>query len=166
MAWTCTHYNTDKTNTPESWVSLLRTSEPADQRRLIQPLQVELSERSIKACGTMRANREGMPSNFLSDKEMKRDDIASFSPKGIACVKWMDNRAVVFLSNFISPVENVHVQRRCAGNKQKMDVHCPLVLEKYNKFICGVDLMDQKKVTYEVDRRSKIKYYLRVFFIF
>lgn len=28
----------------------------------------------------------------------------------------------------------------------------------------GVDLMDQKKVTYEVDRKSKIKYYLRLFF--
>ncbi|KAH7973949.1 hypothetical protein HPB49_007629 [Dermacentor silvarum] len=35
-AWTCTHYNTDNANTPESWESLLRTSEPADQRRLIQ----------------------------------------------------------------------------------------------------------------------------------
>ncbi|KAH7948991.1 hypothetical protein HPB49_003980 [Dermacentor silvarum] len=36
MARTCTHYNTYNANTPESWESLLRTSEPADQRRLIQ----------------------------------------------------------------------------------------------------------------------------------
>ena len=28
----------------------------------------------------------------------------------------------------------------------------------------GVDLMDQKKVTYQFDQKSKIKYYLRVVF--
>lgn len=36
MVWTCTHYNADNLNTPETWESLLRTSEPEDQRRLIQ----------------------------------------------------------------------------------------------------------------------------------
>ena len=30
----------------------------------------------------------------------------------------------------------------------------------------GVDLIDQMKVTYEVDRRSKLYFYLRVFFDF
>ncbi|XP_064469969.1 piggyBac transposable element-derived protein 4-like [Ornithodoros turicata] len=128
-------------------------------------LQLQLSERDIKACGTVRANRKGMPKAFPSDKDMKRGDIASFSADGICCVKWMDNRAVVMLSNFISPVETVTVQRRCAGTKEKkVDVRCPLVVSEYNKGMGGVDLMDQKKVTYEVDRRSRIKYYLRVFF--
>lgn len=28
----------------------------------------------------------------------------------------------------------------------------------------GVDLMDQKKVYYEIDRKSKFKFYLRIFF--
>ncbi|KAH6937238.1 hypothetical protein HPB50_026043 [Hyalomma asiaticum] len=36
MVRTCTRYNTDSTNTLESWESLLRASEPADERRLIQ----------------------------------------------------------------------------------------------------------------------------------
>ncbi|KAG0431915.1 hypothetical protein HPB47_021326, partial [Ixodes persulcatus] len=36
MVWTCTHYNADNLNTPETWESLLRTSDPEDQRRLIQ----------------------------------------------------------------------------------------------------------------------------------
>ncbi|KAG0419488.1 hypothetical protein HPB47_004067 [Ixodes persulcatus] len=125
---------------------------------------VELSERDIKAFGTVRANRKGMRTNFPSDKEMKRGDIASFSVDGIACVKWMDNRAVLLLSNFISPVQTVLVQRQSAGRKEKMDVHCPLVVKEYNKAMGGVDLMDQKKVTYEVDRRAKIKYYLRICF--
>ena len=28
----------------------------------------------------------------------------------------------------------------------------------------GVDLMDQKTIIYEIDRKAKIKYYLRIFF--
>lgn len=42
--------------------------------------------------------------------------------------------------------------KRCFASKNG----CPLPLDCY--------LMDQKKVTYEVDRRSKVKYYLSVFF--
>ena len=34
----------------------------------------------------------------------------------------------------------------------------------YNDYMGGVDIMDQKKVTYQFDHRSKIKYYLRVVF--
>ncbi|XP_049275768.1 uncharacterized protein LOC125760115 [Rhipicephalus sanguineus] len=52
MVWTCTHYNTDNTNTPESWESLLRTSEPEDQRRLIQ--------RAVEA-----AVSQGIPADLL-----------------------------------------------------------------------------------------------------
>ena len=28
----------------------------------------------------------------------------------------------------------------------------------------GVDLMDEKKIVYEIDRKAKIEYYLRIFF--
>ncbi|KAH6929051.1 hypothetical protein HPB50_022526 [Hyalomma asiaticum] len=35
MVWTRMRYNTDNTNTLDSWESLLRASEPADQRRVI-----------------------------------------------------------------------------------------------------------------------------------
>ncbi|GBP81914.1 hypothetical protein EVAR_65091_1 [Eumeta japonica] len=33
-----------------------------------------------------------------------------------------------------------------------------------NKYMGGVDLLDQRKPCYEVDRKAKIKYYLRLFF--
>lgn len=52
MVWTCTRYNTDNTNTLESWESLLRVSEPADQRRLIQ--------RAVEA-----AVSQGIPADLL-----------------------------------------------------------------------------------------------------
>ena len=72
---------------------------------------------------------------------------------------------VVLLSNFICTQDEVsYVQRRRAGAAEKLRVPCPTIVTTYNKFMGGVDLMDQKKVTYEVDRRSKIKYYMRLFF--
>ncbi|KAH6942158.1 hypothetical protein HPB50_001505 [Hyalomma asiaticum] len=52
MVWTCTRYNTDNTNTLESRESLLRVSEPADQRRLIQ--------RAVEA-----AVSQGIPADLL-----------------------------------------------------------------------------------------------------
>ncbi|KAH6939431.1 hypothetical protein HPB50_017829 [Hyalomma asiaticum] len=52
MVCTCTRYNTDNTNTLESWESLLRASGPADQRRLIQ--------RAVEA-----AVSQGIPADLL-----------------------------------------------------------------------------------------------------
>ena len=47
-----------------------------------------------------------------------------------------------------------------------MKVSCPAVIREYNTYMGGVDLCDQMKVSYEVDRRSKVRFYLRVFFDF
>lgn len=58
----------------------------------------------------------------------------------------------------------MNVERRLKGSKDKVNIDCPKMVNEYNKYMGGVNLMDQKKVTYEVDRRSKIKYYLRLFF--
>ena len=105
-----------------------------------------------------------MPKKFKSDKEMKRGDIEYFSSGGISCVKWMDNRAVLMLSNFISPVEKSLVKRRKAGSAEKIYVTCPEMFMKYNRLMGGVDLMDQMKTTYQYDRKSSKKFYLRLFF--
>ena len=56
------------------------------------------------------------------------------------------------------------IERRVKGSKDKVNVTCPSVIQEYNQFMGGVDLSDQMKVTYEVDRRSKFRFYLRVFF--
>lgn len=66
----------------------------------------------------------------------------------------MDNKAVHFLTNFLSPIDTDTVKRRQAGSAQKIDVKCPKIVINYNKSMGGVDLMDQRKVCYELDRRS------------
>lgn len=127
-------------------------------------LQVELLSKRIFACGTCQSNRKNMPKHLKTDKEMKRGDMDYRSAEGISCVKWMDNRSVLMLSNFIPPTEKIKVSRRKAGTSERIQIDCPVVVKKYNSHMGGVDLMDQKKSYHEVDRRSKIKYYLRIFF--
>lgn len=127
-------------------------------------LQHKLMMQNTKACGTVRTNRKNVPKSLPSDKSMKRGDIHAVSTNGITFVKWMDTKAVHMLSNFISPVPTSTVKRRQAGTAQKINVTCPEVVMRYNKYMGGVDLMDQRKACYEVDRKAKIKYYLRLFF--
>jgi len=58
---------------------------------------------------------------------------------GVTCVKWMDNRSVLLLSNFL-PCSNddvTHVLRRHAGSSEKLRVPCPSIVTTYNKFMGG-----------------------------
>ena len=80
--------------------------------------------------------------------------------------KWMDNKAVILLSNCHDPRAVQQIDRRVKGSKDKVKVSCPTVTQEYNQYMGGVDLSDQMKVTYEVDRRRKFRFYLRVFFDF
>ena len=74
----------------------------------------------------------------------------------------MDNKAVYMASNYLSAFPTSDVKRRKKGSRQKETFKCPAVVKQYNEYMGGVDIMDQKKVTYQFDHRSNIKYYLRV----
>ena len=78
----------------------------------------------------------------------------------------MENKSVILLTNYFNPKETQQIERRVKVSKDKVKVTCPSVIQEYNQFMGGVDLSDQMKVTYEVDRRSKFRFYLRVFFDF
>lgn len=130
-------------------------------------LQWTLLDNGILSAGTVRINRKHLPkTNVPSDKFMKRGDVVSFQANGITFVKWMDNKAVFLLSNFLSETPYHTVKRRKKGSKEKEAVRSPDVVKEYNSHMGGVDLMDQKKVTYQFDHRSKSKYYLRIVYDF
>ena len=78
----------------------------------------------------------------------------------------MDSKSVILLSHYFKPKEMKQIERRVKGSKDKVKITCPSVIQEYNQFMGVSDLSDQMKVTYEVDRWSKFRFYLRVFFDF
>ena len=128
-------------------------------------LMLKLFEDGIYAAGTIKSNRKHMPT-LKADKQMKRGEHDWLECDTISATKWMDNRSVILLSNYHNPSVVQEIKRRVKGSKKKVKLSCPAVIREYNTYLGGVDLCDQMKVSYEVDRRSKVRFYLRVFFIF
>ena len=56
------------------------------------------------------------------------------------------------------------MQRRLKGSASKIPVNFPNGIKLCNSKMGGVDLMDQLKSAYQLDRRSKFRFYLRLLF--
>ena len=126
-------------------------------------LFMTLKNDGIYACGTVRANRKGMPRDFKSDKEMKRGDADFRHTHGLYAVKWKDNRSVHVLST-IDGTEMTNVKRRQRGQSEKVNEPCPKMISTYNDGMKGTDLMDQKTKPYCFDRKDSLKYYTKPFY--
>ena len=78
----------------------------------------------------------------------------------------MDNKSTILLSNYHDPRVVRDTERQVKRSKDKVKVSCPTVIYEYNQYMGEVDLSDQMKVSYQVDRSSKFSFYLRIFFGF
>lgn len=79
------------------------------------PLVQKLKLENTLACGTIRPNRKGLPTEMCIDKQMKRGEHDNkFLPGGISFFKWMDNKAVHFISNFHGSEVSICKQKRKA----------------------------------------------------
>ena len=54
--------------------------------------------------------------------------------------------------------------QRQKRSSSKIQVSCPDFFKLHNKGKGGVDLIDQKAEAYHFDRKSTIRFYLRIFF--
>ena len=129
-------------------------------------LQLNLSQRGLFSAGTVRINRKGLPKQdkVSTDKQMKKGDMVCYESKGIYYTKWMDSKGVHMLSYFLQAYPVQKISRKVKGSQTKQAVKCHNVVHQYNQGMGGVDIMDQKKVTYQFDHRSTHKYYLRLVF--
>ena len=128
-------------------------------------LILKLFKDGIYATGTVRSNRKHMPT-LTADKRMKRGEHDWLACDRISATKWMDKQSVILLSNYYNPSVVQEINRRVKGSKEKVKVCFPAVIHEYNAYMGGVDLCDQMKVSYELDQKSKVRFYLRVFFDF
>ena len=77
----------------------------------------------------------------------------------------MDNRSVLLLSSALEGMNDIlSVQRREKGSKTKSSVPCPKVVKLYSSGMVGVDLVDLRTAAYLLDRKSSVRFYLRIFF--
>ncbi|XP_043283530.1 piggyBac transposable element-derived protein 4-like [Venturia canescens] len=125
-------------------------------------LLTSLKQEKIFACGTVRKDRKDLPKNHKPDKDMKRGDCEyKTSPDGLVWLKWMDKKAVYFLSNFHDPLEMVTVKRK-EKDGSSTSIRCSKIVRDYNQHMGYVDNADQLKSTYARDRKSK-KWWQRIF---
>ena len=56
-----------------------------------------------------------------------------------------------------------NVMRRSKGSATKTPVSCPNIIKMYNVSMSGVDVIDHKTAACRLGRKSKIRFYLRIF---
>uniref|UniRef100_A0A3B4UI05 PiggyBac transposable element-derived protein domain-containing protein n=1 Tax=Seriola dumerili TaxID=41447 RepID=A0A3B4UI05_SERDU len=107
------------------------------------PLLEHLNGRGIHYIGTVRMNRGRGSWDFRVNQDNN------------IIVRWCDNKAVNLLSSFIGiePVGNV--KRWDRKSKTHIMVPRPAIVEAYNKFMGGVDLLDMLSALYKFSFRSR-----------
>ena len=110
------------------------------------------------------AASEQMPT-VKPDKGMKRGDVDVQYSENIICCKWYDNKAVMLLSTNLEGMDSCsNMMCRTKGSANKIPINCPNIVKLSNNGMDGVDIIDQKTAAYRLDRKSKFRFYLRIFF--
>ena len=96
---------------------------------------------------------------------MKRGDYQCKFYNHVACIKWYDSKSMMLVGSHFEEITSISaVQRRLKGSSSKIPVNCLNGIMLYNSKINEVDLMYQLKSEYQLDRTSKFRFYLCLFF--
>ena len=124
----------------------------------------KLLDQNIYAIRTVHENRKQMP-KVVEDKKTKRGDCEFLYLKNVMAFKWVDNRSVLLVSTALEGMDNVlPVPRKEKGSARKSAISCPTAVQLHNNCMGGVDFMDQTAAAYQLDRKSSVRFYLRIFF--
>ncbi|KAJ8876696.1 hypothetical protein PR048_021143 [Dryococelus australis] len=104
-----------------------------------------LSEKGMKGTGTAKINRMGK-CHTADKKVMHKCERGSY--EAISAVAWRDNNVVYTLSNEhgVQPVQ--YANRYSSRENKSLQVTQPNAIHKYNKFMGGVDLLDNNISNY------------------
>lgn len=78
----------------------------------------------------------------------------------------MDNKSMILWSNYQDPRAVHYIERWIKRSKDKLKVSCLTVIYEYNQYMGGIDLLYHMKVSYGVDQRNKLRFYMQVLFDF
>lgn len=101
-----------------------------------------------------------------TEKELKKEgrgasDAVTEMKTGVNLIRWMDKKAINFISTYKSIEPRGTALRWNTEEKKNTEVERPDVVAEYNRFMGGVDLADMLLELYRVDRKS-FKWYFRI----
>ncbi len=109
------------------------------------------------ACGTVRANRKGMP---VFTGKMGKGQVECRQNRTQLVVKWHDKRDVIMLTTVHSSMMSATGKVDHVTGERKIKPHCVL---EYNKKMGAVDRADMVKGFLECARKTR-KWYKKIFF--
>jgi hypothetical protein len=130
----------------------------------VDVLEKILNDFKIYGCGTVRANRRGLPADLKPGTlNLNKHQFRVAQKNELSFAIWKDTKPVMVLSTVHAPEETGTVRRRVDG--ARADVRVPKCIADYQKYMKGVDLCDQMVGYYMPNHRSK-KWWRRIFFYF
>ncbi|XP_040064463.1 piggyBac transposable element-derived protein 2-like [Ixodes scapularis] len=121
-------------------------------------LAIKLSKRGLGFVRTIRINRL-KDCRLKSENDLKKEGRGAFdypvdNLSIIAVVSWYDNRALTFVSNYVSS-EPVGAVRRWEKEKTFIPVPQPGIVATYSHFMGGVDVLNYYMKVYKFPIKSR-----------
>lgn len=124
----------------------------------------KLEQENIGACGTVKVNRKQMPKELLPSRlSLKKGELPVFmrSDNLVACA-WQDTKRVTFLSTVENNLTVDKAVRSKNGEGGYREVEKPVIADRYNSNMGGVDTLDQMLGTYQFPHKC-VKWYHTLF---
>ena len=122
-----------------------------------------LKEKGIYATGIVKSNRKNLPNELIKNLNLKSNETKLFNyAKKIRFLIWKNKNPIYMLSiyydGFITSKERIETKDL---NYSKKIINIPYLITQYNKYMSGVDLMDQHISLYVSNHRT-LKWYKKI----
>ncbi|XP_068122377.1 piggyBac transposable element-derived protein 4-like [Hyperolius riggenbachi] len=114
------------------------------------PLFKFLYTAQTMACGTVRLNQKGLPSQVLNTK-LKRGESCSLRSNELLSLKYKDKRDVLMLST-------IHTEATMTCQSRRQQIQKPVAIAEYSQYMGAVDFSDQMMAPYLILRKTRAWY--------
>jgi len=118
----------------------------------------DLKEKKTGATGIIRRNRKSLPKEFVCSSNKNPVEISSSG--SLLLTKWKDKKQIICIST--ADDSELIYREKYSNNKKKVVKKIPSCIYNYNKYMRGVDHLDQEIQTYRYPHRNN-KWRMKVF---